>query len=156
MAKVRNHNTYVDFRGSFTPIELDCKPKLVTNWDQVNISINDKKGTFRGLHYQDVPQQKYIKVVQGRIIDYIYHLKTKVLQSFYLENQNSIFVSKDYAHGFLTLDDNTIVCYLTEGEYLPNKEHSIPYNTIPELKENILQYFSNEELILTDKDKKGK
>ena len=40
MAKVRNHKTYIDDRGSFTPIDLQCGPKSIEKWLQANISVN--------------------------------------------------------------------------------------------------------------------
>lgn len=156
-ASTSNIPTFVDFRGSFTPIKLDYKPDSVTKWDQINVSINSKKGTFRGMHYQSVnPQQKYIKVVQGSVIDYLYHLETKELLTFELNTQKEVFVPKEYAHGFLTLEDNTIVTYLTEGIYDPKNEHSIPYIAVPEIKQSVLSYFNQEEIIITDKDLLGK
>ena len=74
MSKVRNHKTFIDHRGSFTPIDLKCGPESVKKWLQANISINPEKYTFRGLHYQsfETAQSKYIKVVQGKIIDFLY------------------------------------------------------------------------------------
>jgi dTDP-4-dehydrorhamnose 3,5-epimerase-like enzyme len=154
---MQNYPTFDDFRGSFTPIKLEIKPDSVKNWDQVNISINSKKGTFRGMHYQSRnPQQKYIKVVSGSIIDYLYNLETKEVMSFELNKSKEIFVSKEYAHGFLTLEDNTTVAYLTEGQYDPEFEHSIPYKDIPIIKESVLSHFSENEIIINGKDSFGK
>ena len=150
--------TFEDFRGSFTPLNLSIKPEDVKNWDQVNVSINDKKGTFRGMHYQSrYPQNKYIKVIRGSIIDYLYDLKTKQVLSYRLDKDNSeLFVPNNYAHGFLTLQDNTIVTYLTEGQYDPQYEHSIPYTEIEQIKQNVLMHFEEDEIVITDKDKLGK
>jgi dTDP-4-dehydrorhamnose 3,5-epimerase-like enzyme len=154
---MRNHPTFEDFRGSFTPIKLNVKPDGVEKWDQVNLSINSKKGTFRGMHYQSkIPQQKYIKVVSGSIIDYLYHLKTKQVMFFELDKNKEIFVSKEYAHGFLTLEDNTIVTYLAEGKYDPEFEHSISYKDIPIIRESILSHFSEKDIIINEKDSSGK
>ena len=157
---MNNFPTFKDFRGSFTPLNLSNHPYPVERWDQVNVSISDKKGTFRGMHYQSrIPQHKYIKVIQGSIIDYVYNLETKQVQSFYLSptTASELFVPKQNAHGFLTLEDNTIVCYLTEGQYDPEFEHSIPYATIPEIKASIEQNLppDTKEVIATEKDLKG-
>jgi dTDP-4-dehydrorhamnose 3,5-epimerase len=149
--------TFEDFRGSFTPLKLSSKPEHVKEWDQINVSVNKKRGTFRGMHYQSVnPQQKYIKVVTGSIIDYLYHLETKHVLSFQLNNEREIFVPKDYAHGFLTLEDDTTVVYLTEGKYDPQNEHSIPFTNLLHIKDNVLRYFKQEEIIITEKDLLGK
>ena len=155
--ETRRFPTFEDFRGSFTPLKLSSKPDHVREWDQINVSVNKKKGTFRGMHYQSVnPQQKYIKVVTGSIIDFLYHLETKQVMSFVLNNKQELFVPKDYAHGFLTLEDDTTVVYLTEGEYDPQNEHSIPFNTVPQINQSVLSRFDQEDIIITEKDLLGK
>ena len=111
-----NHKTFKDNRGSYTPIsttELDLK------WTQCSISVNDKVFTFRGLHYQlNPPQTKYIKVVQGSIVDFAVDLETGETEYIVLGDSDSVLIPNDKAHGFLTLEPNTIVVYLVEGEYL--------------------------------------
>ena len=67
---------------------MDC-----IKWEQTNISLNTKKYTFRGMHYQtDPPQTKYLKVVQGSIIDILYDLETNEVKSFHLNNQQAILM----------------------------------------------------------------
>ena len=74
---INNHPTFKDNRGSFTA--FDCK-----DWEQTNVSINPSKYTFRGMHYQtNPPQTKYLKVVQGSIIDILYDLETKEVKTFH-------------------------------------------------------------------------
>ena len=41
-----------------------------------------------------------------------------------------------FTHGFLTLEDDTIVTYLVKGKYNPNQEKSIVWKDIPHLKNN--------------------
>jgi dTDP-4-dehydrorhamnose 3,5-epimerase len=155
--QIEKYPTFEDFRGSFTPLVLSRKPDESIIWDQVNVSVNTKKGTFRGMHYQQsIPQQKYVKVVQGRIIDYLYDLNTNHVHFYELTNQNAIFVSKNYAHGFLTLEDNTVVTYLTEGKYDPSGEKSIPFVSIYEIYKHVYSLFDEKEIIITDKDFFGK
>ena len=92
----------------------------------------------------------------GSIIDFLYHLETKQVMSFVLNNKQELFVPKDYAHGFLTLEDDTTVVYLTEGEYDPQNEHSIPFNTVPQINQSVLSRFDQEDIIITEKDLLGK
>ena len=147
------HLTYGDNRGSYTPIQTN---ELGIEWEQCSISINDKKGTFRGLHYQtNPPQTKYIKVVKGSIIDFLYNLDTKELLYFTLGSNEAILVPDNMAHGFLTLEDDTIVTYMVKGEYNPDSEHSIVWHTIDEVKKVILDNIEG-ELIISDKDNVGK
>ena len=144
------HKTFKDNRGSYTPIsttELDLK------WTQCSISVNDKQYTFRGLHYQsNPPQTKYIKVVQGSIVDFAVDLQTGETDYIVLSDSDSVLIPNDKAHGFLTLEPNTIVVYLVEGEYNPESEHSIVWTDSPEVKK-LVKYFANENSItISDKD----
>ena len=152
MNKIK-HLTFNDNRGSYTPISTT---ELDIEWDQCSISINDKKGTFRGLHYQtNPPQTKYIKVVKGSIIDFLYNLDTKELQYFTLGSNEAILVPNNMAHGFLTLEDMTIVTYMVEGDYNPQSEHSIVWHTIDGVKQ-IIESNIDDELIISTKDNLGK
>jgi dTDP-4-dehydrorhamnose 3,5-epimerase len=151
-----DHPTYIDNRGSFTSILLNQND---LKWDQVSVSISEKSGTFRGLHYQTNPRQtKYIKVVQGKIIDILYDLNTKEVSHFLIDNQSSIFVDSNKAHGFLTLEPNTIVTYLTKGSYNPSSEKSIVWSTIDEVKEIVKDNLRklNVDITISEKDKVGK
>ena len=147
------HKTYEDNRGSYTPISTN---QLGIEWEQCSISVNDKKGTFRGLHYQtNPPQTKYIKVIKGSIIDFLYNLDTNELQYFTLDSNQAILVPDNMAHGFLTLEDDTIVTYMVRGEYNPQSEHSIVWHTIDEVKK-VIESNIEGELIISDKDNEGK
>ena len=150
------HKTFNDSRGSYTPIQTN---QLGIEWEQCSISVNDKKGTFRGLHYQTNPKQtKYIKVVRGSIIDFLYNLDTNELQYFTLGSNESILVPDNMAHGFLTLEDMTIVTYMVRGEYNPQSEHSIVWHTISDAKDIIESMLRELEVNITisDKDNEGK
>ena len=62
------------------------------------------------------------------------------------------------AHGFLTLEDNTIVTYMVKGEYNPESEHSIVWEQIEEVR-NIIQSKLKEintQITISPKDKIGK
>jgi dTDP-4-dehydrorhamnose 3,5-epimerase-like enzyme len=59
------------------------------------------------------------------------------------------------AHGFLTLEDDTIVTYMVKGEYNPESEHSIVWHTIDELKQ-VIESNIEGELIISHKDNEGK
>ena len=150
----QEHKTFNDSRGSYTPISTY---QLGIEWDQCSISVNDKRGTFRGLHYQTNPAQtKYIKVIKGSIIDFLYNLDTKELKHFTLDSNEAILVPDNMAHGFLTLEDDTIVTYMVKGEYNPDSEHSIVWHTIDEVKEIILYNLQGNDLIISHKDNEGK
>ena len=143
-------NTFVDERGSLTCVDTK-------KWEQVNISVNNKKSTFRGMHYQEYPkQEKQIIVTKGSIIDFIYDLKTKTLEAYALGEGECVHVNKDAAHGFLTLEDDTTVTYLVKGKYNPSRERSIIWKDIPHLKTVVLSTCNEDEIIISEKDNEGK
>jgi dTDP-4-dehydrorhamnose 3,5-epimerase len=147
---LHNHPTFKDNRGSFTP--FDCR-----QWDQTNVSINTSKYTFRGMHYQtNPPQTKYLKVIQGSIIDILYDLETNEVKSFHLNNEEAILIEPKYAHGFLTLEDNTIVTYLVKGDYNPLSEHSIVWKNIADIKNIVLSNCNESDIVISEKDSNGK
>lgn len=148
------HLTYFDHRGSYTPINLIQSEHT---WTQCSVSVNERPFTFRGLHYQShYPQSKYIKVVRGSIIDFAVDLETNEVDHIVLNNQNAILVPNNKAHGFLTLEPDTIVCYLVDNKYSPGYEHSIVWNSIPEVEKIIKSYIGNNDIIISEKDRIGK
>lgn len=149
-----NHKTFKDDRGSYTPISTTV---LDTKWEQCSISINDKEFTFRGLHYQtNPPQKKYIKVVQGSIVDFMVDLETGETDYIVLYDSDAVLIPNNKAHGFLTLEPNTIVVYMVEGEYNPESEHSIVWDTNKEVKRVVNNFKQQNPLIISEKDALGK
>jgi dTDP-4-dehydrorhamnose 3,5-epimerase len=87
---------------------------------QCNISYNLNRGTFRGMHFQAPPYQeeKLVTCVQGAILDYIVDLrpdsptfKQSIKAELSGENGFALYVPKSFAHGFLTLQDDSLVMY---------------------------------------------
>jgi dTDP-4-dehydrorhamnose 3,5-epimerase len=104
---------------------------------QSNLVFNKTKGTFRGFHYQKEPfsENKIITCIQGSIIDLIIDLRPAsetYLQwkSFSISSNNKqiIFIPKGIAHGYQTLDDNTILLYQSTEFYYPKAELGIRFN----------------------------
>ena len=148
------HKTYFDNRGSYIPLLTNSNG---VKWDQCSISTNDARYTFRGLHYQTNPAQtKYIKVIKGAIIDFLVDLETGDVRHFKLDykDNNALLIPDNYAHGFLTLEPNTIIVYMVKGDYNPESEHSIVWKDIPGVKSIINQY--TDKLVISEKDEKGK
>lgn len=113
----------LDKRGSFARSYCqdefkakDLNPLFV----QSNISFNKVLGTLRGMHYQKAPyaEAKLVRCTQGSIYDVIIDLRSEsktVRQYFGVElsaqNRNAVYVPPGFAHGFITLQDNTEVLY---------------------------------------------
>lgn len=145
------HPTFIDNRGGFTALPLQKNQQ----WEQVNISTNTHQYTFRGMHWQEENAQvKYIKVIQGRVLDFVMDLDTKQVSWYELNKTNALLVPSNYAHGFLTLDPNTIFTYLVKGKYDPENERSKPYLEIEQIKNKIFEYTDNP--IVSEKDLLGK
>ena len=79
--KIEN-KVFVDERGTFAPLAIDYSQseikELNKQWIQSNISINPKKYTLRGLHFQlgDSSQSKLVKVINGSILDFVVDMRS--------------------------------------------------------------------------------
>ena len=148
------HKTFKDTRGSFTSMPTSL---LDVEWTQCSVSVNTEQFTFRGMHYQTNPVQlKYVKVVKGSIVDIALNLEDDSVKHMVLTEDDAVLISNNCAHGFLTLEPDTIVTYLIEGQYNPDSEHSIVWSSNEQVKDIVNSYVRNEELIISEKDAKGK
>ena len=104
---------------------------------QCNVSFNPQKGTLRGMHYQQEPfrEVKVVRCIAGAIFDAIVDLRPD--SSTYREwtgvelsaqNGRSLYVPEGFAHGYLTLTENTEVFYQVSEFYSPGYERSIRWN----------------------------
>jgi len=160
---------FKDNRGTFAPLPLKYVdgmiPILNKTWVQSNISYNPIKGTFRGMHYQNAPyeQAKLVKVIKGRIIDFFLDMRQlsdeyAMCKGEIIEENYEILVPRGYAHGFITLEENTIVQYLVDNEYNPEEEGSILWNSIPNIIDTLKIYYPDiniNNITTSDKDKKA-
>lgn len=150
-----------DIRGYFMEtFLLDKFSKEVTNttFVQENESFSSY-GVLRGLHYQLPPhaQAKLVRVVKGKIYDVAVDIRKnsptfRKYVGFELsgENKRQLFIPRGFAHGFVTLEDDTIVQYKTDNYYAPESEGAIIWNDqIIDIKWPIELSFIN----LSEKDK---
>ena len=125
-------------RGSFIKFkqEIIIKNKKI-KFDQFCYSLNKNKYTLRGIHYQKHPfqEEKLITCVDGKILDVIIDLnkksKTYLKHKFINLNQSnmfSLYIGKNYAHGFLTLTKNATILYQIKGHYRKFKQTGIMWN----------------------------
>ncbi|MCD4680091.1 MAG: dTDP-4-dehydrorhamnose 3,5-epimerase [Bacteroidales bacterium] len=129
-----------DERGFFA--RVFCKNEfedigLANNIVQINDSYNKCEGTLRGMHYQSPPkaEDKIVRCIAGSIYDVIIDIRknSKTFGQWFgvelsAENRKMIFVPKGFAHGFLTMKDNTEVLYYPTEYYSPEYEGGIRYN----------------------------
>ena len=123
---------------------------------QANLSWNEKRGTLRGMHYQLAPYQetKFIRCVRGSLYDIIIDLRPDSPtfgKSFGIEltadNRTALFVPRDFAHGFITLQDDTEAIYMVSQTYQPGSEAGIRWND-PGFKLS----WPMEPVVISDKD----
>jgi dTDP-4-dehydrorhamnose 3,5-epimerase len=95
---------------------------------QSSISLNKKKGTLRGLHYQAAPDRevKVIRCCRGAIYDVMIDLRPQsptylqhVADVLSAENGKMFYIPEGFAHGFQTLEDDTEVFYQMSAFYAP-------------------------------------
>lgn len=120
------------------------------------------KGALRGLHYQAKHSQaKLIHVIRGKLFDVAVDLRkdsptfgkyhTDLLSE---EEDEVIFIPAGFAHGFISLTDNSIFSYQCSGIYTPEAERGIIWND-PELAIPWpLEEYGIAKVISTEKDKK--
>lgn len=148
------HPTYRDSRGVFAPIQLNV---MNEKWDQCSIGTNQYAFTFRGLHYQtDPPQRKYVKVIQGSIVDFSVDLLDGSVEWAFVNEQEAVDIPAGRAHGYLTLEPNTIVAYLVQGEWSPQSEKSIVWTNNEEVAKLVKRFAGHHPLTISKKDQEGK
>ncbi len=146
--------TEIGFQGCYL-IEIDKKIDkrgfFVRTWDQKefsenhislnfvqnNISFNKKKGTVRGLHFQEHPYEegKLVKCIKGKVFEVFIDLRKnsktyKQWASVELDSEKNfeLFIPKGLALGLQTLEDNTEIFYQMSQYYKPEFSRGIRWN----------------------------
>lgn len=135
---ILKQNIYKDKRGNLRVTYNKKKFKKDFIYEYCTVS---KKNVLRGFHFQTkFIQSKFVNVVKGRILDVVIDLRknSKTFGKHFSiklneKNCTSVFIPPGFAHGFLALKRENIVCYsCTEYRY-PSYERSLKYND-PKLK----------------------
>jgi len=125
---------------------------------QDNQSLS-QAGVLRGLHFQNPPyaQGKLVRVLKGSVLDVAVDIRTNSPtygQNFIIElneiNKTMFWIPAGFAHGFLTLADNTIFSYKCTNYYNKASEGCILWND-NDLKIN----WNITNPVLSDKDREG-
>ena len=130
----------IDERGAFA--RTFCRKDFESHGlngsiSQCSISLNTRKYTLRGMHYQKNPyaEAKLVRCSRGVIYDVIVDLRedsstfkqwTSVEIS--AENRKMVYVPVDFAHGFQTLADDTEVIYQMSEFYSPSHADGFRWN----------------------------
>jgi len=109
---------------------------------QINHSYNTKKGTIRGMHFQNPPYKeiKLIRCVRGSVMDVVVDIRKgspTFLQNFTVElsveNKKMIYIPEGFAHGFQSLEDESELIYHHSEFFTPNADNGLNYSD-PALK----------------------
>ena len=169
-----------DERGYFVKLltKEEFEANLIDTAFVEEFESESKKGVIRGLHYQLYPhvEGKLIRVLSGRIFDVVVDIRKKSPNfgkwtgvNLSSEKFESFWVPPGFAHGFLSLEDETRVLYKVTAKYSPEdyrgilwKDEDIAINwpikadplisrkdsNLPRLKEAQINFaYSNKDLI---------
>ena len=129
-----------DDRGFFARVFCEKEfgdRDLRTGITQINNSFSAHKGTLRGMHYQLAPraETKIVRCVRGVLYDVILDLRPgsatfgrSVGAELSAENRRMMYVPEGFAHGLITLTDDTEMFYLVTAPYAPEAERGVRWN----------------------------
>ena len=156
-----------DDRGYYSPFFVE-KDMIDLG---INTSINgvvqgarsmSEKGIVRGLHYQKDPytQAKLVECLRGGVLDVVVDMrkdsptyKKWISVELTPENGRQLLIPRGFAHGFVSLEDNTLFQYLVDNDYKPSHEDGILWSD-PEIGVNWdLEKYGIKEPKLSEKDK---
>jgi dTDP-4-dehydrorhamnose 3,5-epimerase len=129
-----------DERGSFARVwcrDRFAEEGLPTRFVQCSISSNHRRGTLRGLHYQEAPwaEAKLVRCVRGSAYDVALDLRegspawghwaATVLDA---AQGNAVVIPEGCAHGFQTLEDGTALLYEITAPYHAAAARGVRWN----------------------------
>lgn len=146
------------FYESYSKVNFE-KAGIIAEFVQDNQSLS-QKGVLRGLHFQNPPyaQGKLVRAIKGSILDVAVDIRKNSQtygQHFDIilneTNKTMLWIPPGFAHGFLTLENDTIFSYKCTNTYNKTSEDSILWND-PTID---IKWGINNP-ILSEKDKTGK
>ena len=154
--------SFSDDRGSFHESynkELLKREGILDDFVQDNQSVS-RKGVLRGLHFQKKPhaQAKLVRVARGKVLDVAVDIRKNsstygkhVALELDAEGCTMFYIPAGFAHGFLTLEENTVFVYKCSAYYNKASEETIAWND-PDL--NIS--WKKTDPMISSKDKEGR
>ncbi|QXF36022.1 dTDP-4-dehydrorhamnose 3,5-epimerase [Photorhabdus luminescens] len=131
---------FTDDRGAF----VKTYHKRIFEENNLNFSFKEEfysisaKNVIRGMHFQ-VPPEDHEKIVycpKGRVLDVFLDIRSESptfgqFMAIELNEENTfqLYLSKGIAHGFLSLEDNSIMVYKTSTVYSPEFDKGIKWNS---------------------------
>lgn len=129
---------WADNRGFFRETfhkPLYAEHGIFCEFVQDNHSFS-KRGTIRGMHFQEIPgQAKLVSVIQGTIYDVVVDIRKSsptykqwIAVTLQADQGEQLFVPVGYAHGFCALTETAHVCYKVSSVYDPTQEKGFCYD----------------------------
>lgn len=162
--KIIEPECFGDHRGFFMETYSKEKYKelgIDNDFIQDNISFSAKKGTLRGIHFQNNPmsQAKLVSCIKGKIIDVAVDLrkgsptyKKWVATELSEDNKRQLYIPRGFGHGFLTLTDDVLFSYKVDNYYSKENDRGIKYND-SKINVDWGNLLNGIEPILSEKDK---
>jgi dTDP-4-dehydrorhamnose 3,5-epimerase len=110
---------------------------LSTAVAQANTAVSPRKGTLRGLHYQEAPfaEVKLVRCTRGAVYDVIVDLRPDsptyrrwIGLELSADNHRMLYVPEGFAHGYQTLSDDAELWYQTSQFYAPAAARGVRYD----------------------------
>ncbi|MDQ0359792.1 dTDP-4-dehydrorhamnose 3,5-epimerase [Breznakia pachnodae] len=164
--KIIEPDCFGDHRGWFMETYSTDKFKemgIVNDFVQDNHSMSQKKGTLRGLHFQNNPcaQAKLVRCTKGKVIDVAVDIrkgsptyKKWVSVELSDENKRMFYIPRGFAHGFLCLSDDVEFQYKVDNLYSKECDRGIRYDD-PSINVDWGSLLNGIEPILSEKDMNG-
>ena len=129
-----------DDRGFFSEVWREDRLAEVgvhARFVQDNHSYSKARGVLRGMHYQLPPaaQDKLVRVARGSIFDVAVDIRSDSATfgrwagvTLSASEWNQLFIPKGFAHGFVTLEEDTQVLYKASAFYAPEFERAVRFD----------------------------
>ncbi len=133
---------------------------IIVDFVRDNQSFTAKKGTIRGIHYQQNPmaQAKLVRVTKGTVVDFAVDLRKGsatygqwVCAELSAENKRQFFLPQGFGHAFITLTDDVEFQYKCDNLYSKECDRNIRWND-PDINIDWKQFGSEDEPCLSEKD----
>lgn len=139
-AWVIDPNPHADARGRF--LRAWCTREFAEHGldflpVQANMGFSVRKGTVRGMHFQEAPalEAKLVRCTRGAIFDVVLDLRPESPSygkwygiELSAENSRMLYVPEHCAHGYQTLEDCTEMHYMTSGFYTPSAVRGVRFD----------------------------
>ena len=124
------------FACSWSPIDFE-KHELNPRLRQCNISFNNKRGTVRGMHFQEKPHEeaKLVRCTRGAMYDVAVDLRPGSPSRYRwqaveltADNHRMLYIPEGLAHGYQTLADDTEIFYQMSESYHPESARGLRWD----------------------------